>query len=126
MFPPSDRCKPIVKALLAYPDAGTEADHLEVFRGVAQIVRSTVGDRQQLGDLLHPVDERGVSDGFAGLVTAGVSDNFIVGDSGAIFKSSRVSLAEFLRTFVIGMSPLHFSRPGAAPVELHPCGPVNM
>ena len=68
MFPPSDRCKPIVKALLAYPDAGTEADHLEVFRGVAQIVRSTVGDRQQLGDLLHPVNERGVSDDFAGLV----------------------------------------------------------
>ena len=68
MFPPSDRCKPIVKALLAYPDAGTEADHLEVFRGVAQIVRSTVGDRQQLGNLLHPVNERGVSDGFAGLV----------------------------------------------------------
>ena len=68
MFPPSDRCKPIVKALLAYPDAGTEADHLEVFRSVAQIVRSTVGDRQQLGDLLHPVNERGVSDGFAGLV----------------------------------------------------------
>ena len=30
----------------AYPDAGTEADHLEVFRGVAQIVRGTVGDRQ--------------------------------------------------------------------------------
>ena len=54
--------------------------------------------------------------------TAGVSDNFIVGDSGAIFKSSRVSLAEFLRTFVIGMSPLHFSRPGAVPVELHPVG----
>ena len=108
MFPPSDRSKPIVKALLAYPDAGTEADHLEVFRGVAQIVRSTVGDRQQLGDLLHPVDK--------------VSDNFIVGDSGAIFKSSRVSLAEFLRTFVIGMSPLHFSRPGAVPVELHPVG----
>ena len=68
MFPPSDRCKPIVKALLAYPDAGTEADHLEVFRGVAQIVRSTVGDRQKLGDLFHPVNERGVSDGFAGLV----------------------------------------------------------
>ena len=68
MFPPSDRCKPIVKALLAYPDAGTEADHLEVFRGVAQIVRSTVGDRQHLGNLLHPVDKRGVSDGFAGLV----------------------------------------------------------
>ena len=112
MFPPSDRCKPIVKALLAYPDAGTEADHLEIFRGVAQIVRSTVGDRQQLGR----------SEG----ATAGGSDNFIVGDSGAIFKSSRVSLAEFLRTFVIGMSPLHFSRPGAAPVELHPCGPVNM
>ena len=68
MFPPSDRCKPIVKALLAYPDAGTEADHLEIFRGVAQIVRSTVGDRQQLGNLFHPVNERGVSDGFAGLV----------------------------------------------------------
>ena len=68
MFPPSDRSKPIVKALLAYPDAGTEANHLEIFRGVAQIVRSTVGDRQQLGDLLHPVNERGVSDGFAGLV----------------------------------------------------------
>ena len=68
MFPPSDRCKPIVKALLAYPDAGTEADHLEVFRGVAQIVRSTVGDRQKLGNLLHPVNERGVSDGLAGLV----------------------------------------------------------
>ena len=68
MFPPSDRCKPIVKALLAYPDAGTEADHLEVFRGVAQIVRSTVGDCQQLGDLLHPLNERGVSDGFSGLV----------------------------------------------------------
>ena len=61
MFPPSDRCKPIVEALLAYPDAGTEADHLEVFRGVAQIVRSTVGDRQQLGDLLHPVNERSAS-----------------------------------------------------------------
>ena len=125
MFPPSDRCKPIIEALLAYPDAGTEADHLEIFRGVAQIVRSTVGDRQQLGNLFHPVNERGVSDGF--LVwsegsTAGFSDNFIVGDSGAIFKSSRVSLAEFLRTFVIGMSPLHFSRPGAAPVELHPVG----
>lgn len=129
MFPPSDRSKPIVKALLAYPDAGTEADHLEIFRGVAQIVRSTVGDRQQLGDLLHPVNERGVSDGFAGLVRRFYgrgSDNFIVGDSGAIFKSSRVSLAEFLRTFVIGMSPLHFSRPGAAPVELHPCGLANM
>ena len=68
MFPPSDRCKPIVKALLAYPDAGTKADHLEVFRGVAQIVRSTVGDRQKLGNLLHPVNERGVSDGLAGLV----------------------------------------------------------
>ena len=68
MFPPSDRSKPIVKALLAYPDAGTEANHLEVFRGVAQIVRSTVGDCQQLGNLLHPVNERGVSDGFAGLV----------------------------------------------------------
>ena len=68
MFPPSDRCKPVVKALLAYPDAGTEANHLEIFRGVAQIVRSTVGDRQQLGDLLHPVNERGVSDSFAGLV----------------------------------------------------------
>ena len=25
-------------------------------------------DRQKLGDLLHPVNERGVSDGFAGLV----------------------------------------------------------
>ena len=25
MFPPSDRCKPIVKALLAYPDAGKRA-----------------------------------------------------------------------------------------------------
>ena len=68
MFPPSDRSKPIVKALLAYPDAGTEANHLEVFRGVAQIVRSTVGDRQQLGNLFHPVNERGVSDGFSGLV----------------------------------------------------------
>ena len=125
MFPPSDRCKPIVKALLAHPDAGTEADHLEIFRGVAQIVRSTVGDRQKLGNLLHPVNERGVSDGFAGLVRRFYgrgSDNFIVGDSGAIFKSSRVSFAEFLRTFVIGMSPLHFSRPGAAPVELHPVG----
>ena len=129
MFPPSDRCKPIVEALLAYPDAGTEANHLEVLRGVAQVIRSTIGYRQKLGNLLHPVDKRGVSDGFAGLVrgsTAGVSDNFIVGDSGTIFKSSRVSLAEFLRTFVIGMSPLHFSRPGAAPVELYPCGPVNM
>ena len=61
MFPLSDRCKPIVKALFAYPDADTEADHLEVFRGVAQIVRSTVGDR-------HPVDKRDVSDSFAGLV----------------------------------------------------------
>ena len=68
MFPPSDRCKPIVKALLAYPDAGTEADHLEVLRGVAQVIRSTIGDRQKLGNLLHPVDKRGVSDGFAGLV----------------------------------------------------------
>ena len=38
MFPPSDRSKPIVKALLAYPDAGTEADHLEVLRGVAQVM----------------------------------------------------------------------------------------
>ena len=37
IFPPSDRCKPIIEALLAYPDAGTEADHLEIFRGVAQI-----------------------------------------------------------------------------------------
>jgi hypothetical protein len=68
MFPPSDRSKPIIEALLAYPDAGTEADHLEIFRGVAQIVRSTVGDCQKLGDLFHPVNERGVSDGFAGLV----------------------------------------------------------
>ena len=59
MFLPSDRCKPIVKALLAYPDAGTEADHLEIFRGVAQIVRSTVGDRQKLGVLFRPVNERG-------------------------------------------------------------------
>ncbi len=59
MFPSSDRSKPIVKALLAYPDAGTEADHLKVFRGVAQIVRGTVGDRQQLGDLFRPVSERG-------------------------------------------------------------------
>ena len=59
MFPPSDRSKPIVKALLAYPDAGTEADHLEIFRGVAQIVRSTVGNRQKLGDLFRPVNERG-------------------------------------------------------------------
>ena len=52
--PPSDRCKPIVKALLAYPDAGTEANHLEVLRGVAQVRRSAVGDRQKVGDLLHP------------------------------------------------------------------------
>ena len=58
MFPPSDRCKPIVKALLAYPDAGTEAEHLEIFRGVAQVVRSAVGDRQQLGNLVYPVDKR--------------------------------------------------------------------
>ena len=35
---------------------------------VIRLGTSTVGDRQQLGDLLHPVDERGVSDGFAGLV----------------------------------------------------------
>ena len=68
MFPPSDRCKPIIEALLAYPDAGTEADHLEVFRGVAQVVRSAVGDRQQLGNLVYPVDKRGVSDGCACLV----------------------------------------------------------
>ena len=68
MFPPADRIEPIVKALLAYPDAGTEADHLEVLRGVAQVIRSTIGDRQKLGNLLHPVDKRGVSDGFAGLV----------------------------------------------------------
>ena len=67
-----------------------------------------------MGNLLHPVNERGVSDGFAGLVRrfyGRVSDNSIVGDAGAIFKSSRVSLAGFLRTFVIGMSPLHFSDP---------------
>ena len=50
MFPPSDRCKPIIEALLAYPDTGTEANHLEIFRGVAQVVRSAVGDRQPLGE----------------------------------------------------------------------------
>ena len=57
-LPPSDRRKPVVEALLVHPDAGTNAQHPEILRGVAQVVRRTGRNRQKLGNLLHPVNER--------------------------------------------------------------------
>ena len=41
-LPPSDRRKPVVETLLVHPDAGADAQHPEIFRGVAQVVRRTL------------------------------------------------------------------------------------
>ena len=57
-LPPSDRRKPVVETLLVHPDAGADAQHPEIFRGVAQVVRRTGRNRQKLGDFLHPVNKR--------------------------------------------------------------------
>ena len=66
-MPPSDRRKPVVETLLVHPDAGADAQHPEILRGVAQVVRSARRDRQKLGNLLHPVNKRFVL-GCVGLV----------------------------------------------------------
>ena len=57
-LPPSDRRKPVVEALLVYPDTGADAQHPKILRGVAQVVRSARRNRQKLGDFLHPVNKR--------------------------------------------------------------------
>ena len=57
-LPPSDRRKPVVEALLVHPNAGADAQHPEILRGVAQVVRRTGRNRQKLGDFLHPVNKR--------------------------------------------------------------------
>ena len=57
-LPPSDRCKPVVEALLVYPDTGADAQHPKILRGVAQVVRSARRNRQKLGDFLNPVNKR--------------------------------------------------------------------
>ena len=66
-LPPSDRCKPVIEALLVHPDAGADAQHPEIFRGVAQVVRRTGRNRQKLGDFLYPVN-KGFELGCFGLV----------------------------------------------------------
>ena len=66
-LPPSDRRKPVVETLLFHPDAGADAQHPEILRGVAQVVRRTGRDRQKLGNLLHPVN-KGFELGCFGLV----------------------------------------------------------
>ena len=66
-LPPSDRRKPVVEALLVHPDAGADAQHPEILRGVAQVVRSAGRDCQKLGDFLHPVN-KGFEFGGFGLV----------------------------------------------------------
>ncbi len=74
MFPPSDRCKPIIKALLAYPDAGTEADP------IAEADETNV--QQALDSLLiFPLDAQTVLGGDVDLM-------FRVSGKATMFRSS--------------------------------------
>ena len=56
--PFSEGGKPGFKALPVDTDAGTDADHPEVLGGIAKVVGSTRRDGQELGNLIHPVNER--------------------------------------------------------------------
>ena len=57
VYPFSERGKPGIETQLVDPDAGADAQHPKVFRGIAQVIGGTGGDGQQLGDLLYPVNK---------------------------------------------------------------------